>query len=111
MRVGIYIYESTTIHFGEEVSAVKYGEQVKRQLSGPVTLEPGIYSVDAEEPQQIKPSERDLADVITIHDDKDQWPDPRLRTMKFGDAFPNVSVDDLRTFFPVTAKGFNAPIA
>ncbi len=111
MRVGIYIYQSTTIHFGEEVSATKYGEEVKRQLSGPVTLEPGIYSVDAQQPQQIKPSERDLADVITIQDDKDQWPDPRLRMMRFGDVFPNVSVDDLRGFFPVTAKGIDSPTA
>ncbi len=92
-RVGIYVYETTTVAVNKSVELRQMGKSGMTKLAGETKLSKGIYRIDSDD--QLVISIGGGGSDLSIMDDKHDWPDPKFGSLRFAEAFGNNSTLDL----------------
>lgn len=98
-RVGIYAYGPVTVAVNQSVELRVMGKGGVTKLAGQTELGQGIYRLDGNEDLVVSVGG---ASDITIMEDKDPWPDPKVasrRFAKFFDASGTFDAQALGDFF------------
>lgn len=92
-RVGIYVYDTTSVAVNQSVELRQMGKSGTTKLAGEAKLTKGIYRIDSDEKLVI--SIGGGGADISILEDKGDWPDPKFGSLRFAEAFGNNSTLDL----------------
>jgi len=114
MRTGIFVYADTVEYLlSPEISSlVKYNgpgssSVIATKGGGTIKLTKGIYKLITDKPTELRMAGESTgeSDVVVVMNDKDIWPDSPVIFMK---AFPDVTTEDLREFFPASFDAFDS---
>ena len=94
MKTLLYVHapSSVTIRGVEhtKVAIARYGQEVASAL-GTLELEPGIYAIHSPLPVDIS---IDSVVVVTLGNDKDDWPDPKANVIALEPGATAASIKD-----------------
>lgn len=105
-RVGIYVYETTSVAVNQSVDIREMGKSGSTKLAGETKLSKGIYRIDSDDRLVITIGGG--GSDVSIMDDKGDWPDPKVGSPRFASAFANTTTIDLQKvgdFFASVERG------